>query len=262
MLGYYRHTRFYATVLPHIIHAVVFHLRRTASTFICIDHVATCSASRLFPLSCRTVSRQLQQPSSPGPLTPFHPLLPSTSIRLPCLHPSPPTIWLCCSPIIDLIMFYAPVSCCSRCSPVSYWLGSCTHILLLRFRTRIPSFGLHAHNFFEFMYPCPSSLAYALVFLSLGLRTYILLPWVTHPCLLWVTHPYCFVDFLCTPAHLYVPFSYSPIWLGIPIPWDYGTSWTLQVFSTPTISIGSMLYLMCYSLSCIGYPHSLKLSSP
>ena len=74
-------------------------------------------------------------------------------------------------------------------------------------RTHIPSFGLHAHNFFEFTYLCPSPLAYALVFLSLGLRTYILLPWVTHPCLLWVTHPYCFVGFLCTPAHLYVPFS-------------------------------------------------------
>ena len=127
-------------------HAVVFHLRRTrSSTFICIDHVATCSASRLFPLSCWTVSRQLQQPSSSGPLTPSHPLLPSTSIRLPCLHPSPPTIWLCCSPIFDLIMFYAPVSCCSRYSPVSYWLGSCTLIPFLRFT--------HPYSFLWFTRP-------------------------------------------------------------------------------------------------------------
>ena len=129
-------------------------------------------------------------------------------------------------------------------------------------RTRIPSFGLHAHNFFELTYPCPSSLANALVFLSLGLRTYILLLWVTHPCLLWVTHPYCFVSFYVHPHICISLFLYPPIWLGTPIPWDYGTSWTLQVFSTPIISIGSMVPYVLFTLSCIGYPHSLNLSSP
>ena len=101
--------------------------------------------------------------------------------------------------------------------------------------------------------------------ISLSLRTYVLLPWLMHWCsFLWVYVPISFClglriraffglrtrivssVFYVHPHICMSLFLYSPIWLGIPIPWDYGTSWTLQVFSTPTISIGSMLYLMCY----------------
>ena len=73
---------------------------------------------------------------------------------------------------------------------------------------------------------------------SLGLHTHFFLCFGLHiHAFSRFTHPFSSVY---EHPRIYIPFSFSPIFLGILIPWDYGTSCTISIFPALTISVISV----------------------